>query len=70
MLSLTGIFKSILLVVAAVLFWGTLITPLQMFGYSVALVGIFFYNVPLETVQEFMTEMRKGIVSISPSSSS
>ncbi|POS78735.1 triose-phosphate transporter [Diaporthe helianthi] len=68
-LSLTGIFKSILLVVAAVLFWGTPITPLQMFGYSVALVGIFFYNVPLETLKEFMTDIRKGIMSISPSSS-
>lgn len=67
MLSLTGIFKSILLVVAAVLFWGTPITSLQMFGYSLALVGIFFYNVPLETVQEFVAEMRKSIVSISPS---
>lgn len=66
-LTLTGIFKSILLVVAGVLAWGSPITPLQLFGYSLALVGLFFYSVPLETAQEFVVQMRKGLVTISPS---
>lgn len=68
-LTLTGIFKSILLVVAGVLVWGSPIGSLQLFGYSLATVGLFFYSVPFETIQEFVAQMRKGLVSISPASS-
>ncbi|KAI7780411.1 hypothetical protein LA080_016030 [Diaporthe eres] len=39
-LTLTGIFKSILLVVAGVLVWGSPIGSLQLFGYSLALAGL------------------------------
>ncbi|KAG6356765.1 hypothetical protein INS49_014639 [Diaporthe citri] len=67
-LTLTGIFKSILLVVAGVLVWASPISPLQLFGYSLALAGLVSYSVPLETIQEFVVEMRKGLVTISPSS--
>lgn len=68
MLTLTGIFKSILLVVAGVVAWGSPISPLQLFGYSLATVGLFFYSVPLETTQEFVAQVRKGIITITPSS--
>ncbi|KAJ0117748.1 triose-phosphate transporter [Diaporthe amygdali] len=68
-MTLTGIFKSILLVVAGVLVWGTPIGALQLLGYIVALFGFWFYSVPLETMQEFVAETRKGLVTISASPS-
>lgn len=43
-MTLTGIFKSILLVITSVLIWGTPISPLQCLGYSTALVGLVYYS--------------------------
>jgi hypothetical protein len=43
-MNLTGIFKSILLVVAALMIWNTPITFLQSFGYAIALAGMFYYS--------------------------
>ncbi|KAH8664110.1 triose-phosphate transporter family-domain-containing protein [Xylariales sp. PMI_506] len=43
-LHLTGVFKNILLVILSVFVWGTIITPLQIFGYGVALIGFVFYR--------------------------
>ncbi|KAK8067157.1 hypothetical protein PG997_013904 [Apiospora hydei] len=43
-LHLTGILKSILLVVASVFIWGTAISPLQILGYGTALTGFVFYK--------------------------
>ncbi|TVY36176.1 putative sugar phosphate/phosphate translocator [Lachnellula occidentalis] len=42
---LGGVFKNILLVVASVIFWGTIITPLQLFGYSIATIGLIYFGV-------------------------
>lgn len=39
-LTLAGIFKDILLVCLSVLIFGSPVTPLQVFGYAVALVGL------------------------------
>lgn len=50
-ITLTGIFKSILLVVTSVLVWGTRIGGLQLLGYLVALFGLLLYSVPWETMQ-------------------
>lgn len=52
-MTLTGILKSTLLVIAGVLIWGTHVTSLQFFGYIVALGGLIFYSVHWEQVQEF-----------------
>lgn len=52
-MTLTGIFKSILLVVAGVMIWGTTVGSLQMFGYFLALFGLFIYSVPSEKLKEF-----------------
>lgn len=65
--NLTGIFKSILLVLAGVVAWGTPISLLQLLGYTLALVGMLFYSTPLETLQELFAQMRKDLVSMSPS---
>ena len=64
-LTLTGILKSILLVVAGVLVWGSPIGSLQLIGYSLATVGLFFYSVPFEAIQDFVAQIRKGLVSVS-----
>ncbi|KAF8644896.1 hypothetical protein AX16_008180 [Volvariella volvacea WC 439] len=43
-LTLSGVFKDILLVTGSVLIFQTEITPLQVFGYSIALCGLVFYK--------------------------
>lgn len=57
-MTLTGILKSILLVVTGILVWGTHMGILQQFGYTVAIVGLFFYSVPWETIREYSTTPR------------
>ncbi|ETS80352.1 hypothetical protein PFICI_07881 [Pestalotiopsis fici W106-1] len=56
-LHLCGVLKNILLVIASVLIWGTTIAPLQAFGYSIALLGMMFY-------QTTWTELRHGCAAI------
>ncbi|EHK41721.1 hypothetical protein TRIATDRAFT_84499 [Trichoderma atroviride IMI 206040] len=43
-MTLTGIFKSILLVVVSILIWSTPITFLQAVGYAIALAGLTYYS--------------------------
>ena len=44
MLTLAGVFKDILLITGSVLIFGAQITPVQVLGYSVALVGLILYK--------------------------
>lgn len=43
-LTLSGVLKDILLITGSVLIFGTSITPLQVFGYSIALVGLVLFK--------------------------
>ncbi|KAJ7600656.1 TPT-domain-containing protein [Mycena floridula] len=43
-LTLAGVFKDILLITASVIFASALVTPLQVFGYSIALGGLVLYR--------------------------
>ncbi|KAF8137371.1 TPT-domain-containing protein [Boletus edulis] len=43
-LTLAGVFKDILLIAGSVLLFGAPITPLQIFGYSIALCGLILYR--------------------------
>ncbi|MCJ1464638.1 hypothetical protein MMC07_003251 [Pseudocyphellaria aurata] len=43
-LTLCGVLKDILLVVASVAIWGTPVSGLQYFGYSIALCGLVYYK--------------------------
>ncbi|KAL5480956.1 hypothetical protein ACEPAI_9897 [Sanghuangporus weigelae] len=43
-LTLAGVFKDILLVSSSVLLFGVQVTPLQVFGYSIALVGLVLFK--------------------------
>ncbi|KAI5865485.1 TPT-domain-containing protein [Durotheca rogersii] len=57
-LVLTGIFKNILLVVVAVVIWGTPVTPLQMLGYGIALFGLLLYQSGWQDINQ---SLRAGI---------
>lgn len=48
-MNLTGILKAILLVVASMLIWGAPVTLMQAFGYSIALLGMFYYSLGPDT---------------------
>jgi len=43
-LTLAGVFKDILLITGSVVIFGSLITPLQIFGYSIALGGLVLFK--------------------------
>lgn len=43
-LTLCGVLKDILLVIASIIIWGTPISGLQYFGYSIALCGLVYYK--------------------------
>lgn len=47
-LTLCGVLKDILLVIASMMIWGTIVTPLQFFGYSIALGGLVYYKLGKE----------------------
>lgn len=47
-MTLTSIFKNILLVILSVVIWHTQITELQILGYGTALAGLLYYSVSKE----------------------
>jgi hypothetical protein len=50
-MTLCGVLKNILLVLASVLLWGTIIMPLQILGYTIALAGLIYYGIGYEGIQ-------------------
>jgi hypothetical protein len=54
-MTLCGVLKNILLVVASVLIWGTVVTWLQVFGYGIATAGLVYYGVGYEGIQTYYT---------------
>ncbi|CAG8972082.1 hypothetical protein HYALB_00004948 [Hymenoscyphus albidus] len=66
-MTLCGVLKNILLVVASILIWATIITPIQFFGYSIALCGLVYYGVGYDgimtyykTTKEFAQKILSG----------
>ena len=51
-LTLCGVLKDILLVVASIIIWGTMISTLQIFGYSIALCGMLWFKLGPEKLKE------------------
>jgi len=43
-LTLSGVFKDILLIIGSVIFFGEQVTPMQVFGYSIALGGLVLFK--------------------------
>lgn len=67
-MTLTGIFKNILLVVVSIMIWHTQITAMQFFGYGIALLGLLYYSVGYDQLAKaFHTS--KGYISLRTSSS-
>ncbi|RPA81075.1 TPT-domain-containing protein [Ascobolus immersus RN42] len=57
-LTLCGVLKDILLVVASIMIWGTIVTWLQMFGYSIALGGLVYYKLGGDKLRESYVQLR------------
>ena len=55
-LTLCGILKDILLVAASMLIWGTPVTKLQLFGYSIALGGMLYYKLGAEQLKGYVQQ--------------
>jgi len=55
-LTLCGVLKDILLVIASVIIWGTMISNLQMFGYTIALLGMLWFKFGKEQVKEYLSQ--------------
>ena len=50
-MTLCGVLKDVLLVMASIAIWGTPISGLQYFGYSIALCGLMYYKLGAETLK-------------------
>ncbi|TDZ23090.1 putative sugar phosphate/phosphate translocator [Colletotrichum orbiculare MAFF 240422] len=55
-LTLCGVLKDVMLVVASMMIWGTQVTGLQFFGYSIALGGMVYYKLGFEQIRGYMGE--------------
>ena len=55
-LTLCGVLKDILLVCASIAIWGTQVTGLQFFGYSIALGGMVYYKLGYEQLKGYADE--------------
>lgn len=54
-LTLCGVLKNCGIVFASILIWGTVITPLQWFGYSIATCGLIYYSLGWKGIMEVLT---------------
>ncbi|OJJ44287.1 hypothetical protein ASPZODRAFT_764634 [Penicilliopsis zonata CBS 506.65] len=52
-MTLCGVLKDILLVVASMMIWNTPVTGLQFFGYSIALIGLVYYKLGGDKIKEY-----------------
>lgn len=59
-MTLCGVLKDILLVAASIAIWGTKITALQYFGYSIALGGLVYYKLGGATIKAQLSEMNRA----------
>jgi hypothetical protein len=55
-LTLSGVIKDVMLVVASMIIWGTQVTALQFFGYSIALSGMVYYKLGYENLKGYIGE--------------
>ena len=53
-MTLSGVIKDILLVLASMLIFGDPVTPLQAFGYTIALCGLVWYKLGAEKIKEYI----------------
>ena len=58
-MTLCGVLKNILLVLASVLLWGTVIMRIQALGYTIAVVGLIYYSVGYDGILVFYASISK-----------
>lgn len=58
-LTLCGVLKDILLVAASMLIWGTRLSGLQVFGYSIAIMGMLYYKLGQKEMKPFIQEISR-----------
>lgn len=58
-LTLCGVLKDILLVCASMAIWGTQVTGIQFFGYSIALGGMVYYKLGFEQLKGYMGDANR-----------
>jgi drug/metabolite transporter (DMT)-like permease len=58
-LTLCGVLKDILLVGASMMIWGTQVSPLQFFGYSIALGGMVYYKLGYEQIKGHIADANR-----------
>ena len=61
-LTLCGVLKDIILVALSIAIYGTTVTPLQFFGYSVALAGLVWYKAGGDKLLEQYTALKRSLV--------
>jgi hypothetical protein len=59
-LTLCGVLKDILLVIASVIIWGTVISTLQIFGYSIAIAGMLWFRLGPEKLKEIFVNFGRS----------
>ena len=50
-MTLCGVLKDVLLVMASITIWGNPVSALQYFGYSIAIGGLLYYKLGAETLK-------------------
>ncbi|PCG89919.1 protein of unknown function DUF250 [Penicillium occitanis (nom. inval.)] len=60
-LTLSGVLKDILLVVASMVIFHDPVTPLQALGYGIALMGLVYYKLGAEGVRNFLANTRQSL---------
>lgn len=55
-MTLCGVLKDVLLVAASMMIWGTPISPLQAFGYTIALGGMVYYKLGFDALKGYAGE--------------
>ena len=59
-MTLCGVLKDVLLVMASIAIWGTPVSGLQYFGYSIALGGLMYYKLGAETFKKQFAEGQRA----------
>ena len=55
-MTLCGVLKDILLVCASMIIWGTPVTLIQFFGYSMALAGMIYFKLGKDNIKNAFSE--------------
>lgn len=58
-MTLCGVLKDILLVFASIMIWGTPVSALQYFGYTIALSGLIYFKLGGDTIKQQISEANR-----------